>query len=545
MKMKIKIGAKLGIGFALVLCLMVVSTVLTYFKMNTVEENVSRMTEIRIPSIDLGRQLQNNINYCASKARQTILAGTDSKRKAAAQQAFEKGWDNVDKSVASLPELAPRWTLQQNRDRLAAIRGQLPNLQKAQQATIDLASNGSRDAGVRAGNEYADHATAVVDGITKSLGDMVEAFDKLLIENKENLAEAQRSMLVTMGITAVLALVAGCMIAVFLGRSISKSTSSVLHQAEAIAAGDLTGQETKLSSNDELGELTTAINKMQSNLRQMIQSISENAQNVANASEEFSAVSQQIGANSEETSAQANAVSAATEEVNRGLQTVASATEEMSASIQEIAKNATEAAKVANSAMKTASDTNLIVAKLGTSSAEIGQVIKVITSIAQKTDLLALNATVEAARAREVGAGFAVVANEVKELAKQTASATEDISRKIETIQADAKSAVTAIASISEVIGHVNDISGTIATAVEEQSATTSEMSRNLSEAAKGSGDVAQNIHGVAQAAQSTSQGATDSQKAAKELAQMSTQLQELVHRFKVTSNGHSSHTVT
>ena len=543
--MKIKIGAKLGIGFALVLCLMVVSTVLTYFKMNTVEENVSRMTEIRIPSIDLGRQLQNNINYCASKARQTILAGTDSKRKAAAQQAFEKGWDNVDKSVASLPELAPQWTLQQNRDRLAAIRGQLPNLQKAQQATIDLASNGSRDAGVRAGNEYADHATAVVDGITKSLGDMVEAFDKLLIENKENLAEAQRSMLVTMGITAVLALVAGCMIAVFLGRSISKSTSSVLHQAEAIAAGDLTGQETKLSSNDELGELTTAINKMQSNLRQMIQSISENAQNVANASEEFSAVSQQIGANSEETSAQANAVSAATEEVNRGLQTVASATEEMSASIQEIAKNATEAAKVVNSAMKTASDTNLIVAKLGTSSAEIGQVIKVITSIAQKTDLLALNATVEAARAREVGAGFAVVANEVKELAKQTASATEDISRKIETIQADAKSAVTAIASISEVIGHVNDISGTIATAVEEQSATTSEMSRNLSEAAKGSGDVAQNIHGVAQAAQSTSQGATDSQKAAKELAQMSTQLQELVHRFKVTSNGHSSHTVT
>ena len=377
--MKIKIGAKLGIGFALVLCLMVVSTVLTYFKMNTVEENVSRMTEIRIPSIDLGRQLQNNINYCASKARQTILAGTDSKRKAAAQQAFEKGWDNVDKSVASLSELAPRWTLQQNRDRLAAIREQLPNLQKAQQATIDLASNGSRDAVVRAGNEYADHVTAVVDGITKSLGDMVEAFDKLLIENKENLAKAQRSMLVTMGITAVLALVAGCMIAVFLGRSISKSTSSVFHQAEAIAAGDLTGQETKLSSNDELGELTTAINKMQSNLRQMIQSISENAQNVANASEEFSAVSQQIGANSEETSAQANAVSAATEEVNRGLQTVASATEEMSASIQEIAKNATEAAKVANSAMKTASDTNLIVAKLGTSSAEIGQVIKVIT----------------------------------------------------------------------------------------------------------------------------------------------------------------------
>ena len=128
----------------------------------------------------------------------------------------------------------------------------------------------------------------------------------------------------------------------------------------------------------------------------------------------------------------------------------------------------------------------------------------------------------------------------MKELAKQTATATEDISRKIETIQGDAKSAVTAIASISEIIRHVNNISGTIATAVEEQSATTSEMARNISEAAKGSGDVAQNIHGVAQAAQSASQGATDSQQAAKSLAAMSTRLQGLVQHFKIASNGNA-----
>jgi methyl-accepting chemotaxis protein len=334
----------------------------------------------------------------------------------------------------------------------------------------------------------------------------------------------------------------GLLMAIWIARTISRPINEVKEVAQRITAGDLTGKEISLSSNDEVGNLARSMNEMQEKLRSLVQSISENAQNVANASEEFSAVSHQISANSEETSAQANAVSASTEQVNRGLQTVASATEEMSASIQEIAKNATEAAKVADGAMKTALETNAIVSKLGTSSAEIGQVIKVITSIAQKTDLLALNATVEAARAGEVGAGFAVVANEVKELAKQTATATEDISRKIETIQADAKSAVTAIASISEVIGHVNDISGTIATAVEQQSATTSEMSRNVSEAAKGSNDVAQNIHGVAQAAQSTSQGATDSQNAAKQLAQMSTQLQELVHRFKVTGNGSSPH---
>jgi len=329
----------------------------------------------------------------------------------------------------------------------------------------------------------------------------------------------------------------GLVIAWSIARLISQPVLEVRDVASQIAAGDLSNSEIEVKSADEVGELARAINSMQGNLRQVIQSISENAQNVANASEEFSSVSQQITANSEETSAQANAVSAATEEVNRNLQTVATATEEMSASISEIAKNATEAARVAGSAMETANETNAIVSKLGESSAEIGQVIKVITSIAQKTDLLALNATVEAARAGEVGAGFAVVANEVKELAKQTAAATEDISRKIEAIQTDAKSAVAAIGQISGIISQVNQISGTIAAAVEEQSATTSEMSRNLTDAAKGAGEVGQNIHGVAQAAQNTSQGATDSLKAAQQLAKMSTQLRGLVEQFKLEKN--------
>ena len=227
-------------------------------------------------------------------------------------------------------------------------------------------------------------------------------------------------------------------------------------------------------------EVGKATNKTADTLKASMESIAENAQALSSASEELTATSQQMSANAEETSAQAGVVSASAEQVNKNLQTVATGTEEMSASIKEIAKNAHESAKVATGAVKVAEDTTQIVSKLGDSSTEIGQVIKVITSIAQQTNLLALNATIEAARAGEAGKGFAVVANEVKELAKQTAKATEDISRKIEAIQGDTKNAVSAISQISGVIKQVNDISNTIATAVEEQNATTNEMARNV-----------------------------------------------------------------
>jgi methyl-accepting chemotaxis protein len=258
------------------------------------------------------------------------------------------------------------------------------------------------------------------------------------------------------------------------------------------------------------------------------------ATSLASSSEELTSVSAQMSANAEETSAQANVVSAASEQVSKNVQTVATSAEEMTASIKEIAKNAAEAARVATSAVKVADKTNGTIAKLGESSVEIGKVIKVITSIAQQTNLLALNATIEAARAGEAGKGFAVVANEVKELAKETAKATEDISQKIEAIRADTKESVDAIGQISGIIRQINDISNTIASAVEEQTATTNEMTRNITEAAKGSSEIAQNITGVATAAKSTTAGATDTSKAATELARMSSDLQKVVAQFKV-----------
>ncbi len=351
--------------------------------------------------------------------------------------------------------------------------------------------------------------------------------------------KAVRSSVVTLLATGIVIAAIVSLLSFLIARGIIGPLGKTLIVLQALAEGDLR-KKVEVDSKDEIGAMGNALNQAIAGVASAIQSIAETSIHVASASEELSSTSQQITANSEETSAQANVVSTSAQQVSQNLQTVATGAEEMGSSIREIAKNATEAAKVATGAVKVAETTTATVSKLGDSSTEIGQVIKVITSIAQQTNLLALNATIEAARAGEAGKGFAVVANEVKELAKETAKATEDISRKIEAIQTDTKAAVDAIASISEVINQVNGISNTIATAVEEQNATTNEMARNVSEAAHGSGEITSNIAGVAQAAESTSRGAGDTQKAAQQLVETSTELRRLVEQFKIDKNaGH------
>jgi methyl-accepting chemotaxis protein len=288
----------------------------------------------------------------------------------------------------------------------------------------------------------------------------------------------------------------------------------------------------KLKMEQEIKENSEREKQKAEELAGIMTTVATNASALGSSSEELTAVSTEMSASSEETSAQANVVSAAAEQVSSNVQTVATGVEEMSASIREIAANATEAAKVAQQAVAIADSTNQTISKLGDSSNEIGKVIKVITSIAEQTNLLALNATIEAARAGEAGKGFAVVANEVKELAKETAKATEDIGQKIEAIQVDTQAAVDAIKQIGGIITQINNISNTIASAVEEQSATTNEISRNVAEAAKGSTEIAQNITSVAKAAQSTTEGANNTQQAAAQLSRMAADLQKLVAQF-------------
>ena len=531
--MKLTLGKKLGLGFGVILALMVFSATMTYLKSSSMQQTQDQALDVRFPSVAAGKDLQRNLNQTQSKGRQAILAGAEPARREAAKKLFDSAWDDIGKYIAEMDELAPRWSVQTNRDHLGEIKKQLPLLRAAQEAAMTHAVGSEHDV-VKAGNEFAEQATPASEAIKESLGTMADTFAKTVDENKQVLKADNRSLILTMALTTFAALGIGIFVATFLSRRIAGATQSVLLQAEAIAAGDLTRHDLKAQSQDELGDLATAINKMSGSLKRMILAITENSIHVASGSEELSSTSEHISANSHETSAQAKVVSDSTAQVSQNLQTVATGAEEMSSSIKEIAKNATEAARITTSAVRVAEATTATVSKLGESSTEIGQVIKVITSIAQQTNLLALNATIEAARAGEAGKGFAVVANEVKELAKETAKATKDIGLKIEAIQTDTKEAVVAIASISGVINQINDISNTIATAVEEQNATTNEMARNISEAARGSGEITSNIAGVAQAAESTSRGASDTQKAARQLVETAAELRHLVEQFKI-----------
>jgi methyl-accepting chemotaxis protein len=330
----------------------------------------------------------------------------------------------------------------------------------------------------------------------------------------------------------VIGVVVGLALGLYVTRLVVRPLRTVGEVIDAVAEGDLT-RTAGIDSKDEIGAMARALDRANERTRQVIASFTTAAHTLAASSEQLSTTSLGIASSADQTSAQAGLISAAAEEVSVNIQTVAASSDEMAASITEIAHNASEAARVAGAAVQSTQTANEAVAKLGESSEQVGNVVKVITSIAEQTNLLALNATIEAARAGDAGKGFAVVASEVKDLAQETAKATEDIATRIETIQNDISSAVSAIAEISTVIAQIDQYQTTIAAAVEEQTATTQEIGRNISEAATGSGDIAKNILGVATAAQTTTEGVSQSRQATAELARMSADLQRLAAGFR------------
>ena len=332
---------------------------------------------------------------------------------------------------------------------------------------------------------------------------------------------------------AIAALVLSGLLALLVARAVVAPIGRLRDRMADIADGDGDLTQRVEESPTELGQLGAAFNRFMQKVATTVRGIADAADELTRASGEITDVSGRLAGSARASQEQAGLVTESAGRVSQNVDTVAAGAEEMGASIREIAENAAEAARVTSSAVQVAEQTTATMSKLGTSSEEIGEVLRTITSIAEQTNLLALNATIEAARAGESGKGFAVVASEVKELAQETARATEDISGRIGAIKADTAEAVAAIEQIAAVILKISDYSTTIASAVEEQTATTNEMSRSVSDAAHGSREIAGVIAGVADAATSTTGGAGETEAAAARLASLSERLRTLVGSFR------------
>ena len=369
--------------------------------------------------------------------------------------------------------------------------------------------------------------------------------------------DMRNAMLIAVLIVAVVIGIIGFLFS----RSITNPIAGMTDSMGVLAGGDLDAEIPAQDRTDEIGEMAAAVQVFKENairvkemeaeaaeqekraaaektrlMNQMADdfqaSVGGVVQTVSSAATELQSSAQSMTAISEETSTQATAVAAASEEASTNVQTVASAAEELSSSISEISRQVQQSTEIAGSAVGAAQKADEMVQGLAMSAQKIGEVVEMITDIADQTNLLALNATIEAARAGDAGKGFAVVASEVKNLATQTAKATEEIGGQINGIQSATQDSVQAIQGITKTIGEISEVSAAIAAAVEEQGAATSEIARNVEQASAGTSDVTTNIASVNTAADETGKAANDVLAAAGTMSMQSEKLSSEVNSF-------------
>ncbi len=347
-----------------------------------------------------------------------------------------------------------------------------------------------------------------------------------------------RSALLALMITVSLVLGISAIVITRLVRRLSATVDAL----EQVAEGDFT-TSVEVNSNDEVGRIGEALNTAVSSVRSTLTSIDSTANSLAQSAAALQSVSTSMNRNAAEASGLAVDVSSSAQQTSSSVQMVDDATSQMSESFTEISSHASEAARIAAQAVESATVATDGVTRMQQTGDRIGSVIGLITGIAAQIDMLALNATIESARAGEAGRGFAIVADEVKRLARETTVAADEISASVQAIQDEMGSAVGSISEISAVIGSINESQTAIAAAVEQQTALNSDISHSVTEAAGGVTTIADNVTGVAQAAEATSQGADETEHAADQLADLATHLTQLVGEFRISDAGPQKNT--
>ena len=565
--MKLKIRSQLLLAFGVVLGLVLISSAVVFIKAADVAKKLAYMKDIRVPTQVMANGLQFNLLKSRSDVRRVLLFVVDGQIDKAKtyQQKVEVDWAATNSDFAALPAMSARFVLQENKDRVANLAVELPALQAEETRIVEAALA----AGPRGVASVDGELTKTVEpqglAVRTVAVTLTQSLTALMESDVESQLQSQSQEEWVLVISTLLALVVGIAVAFIFSGRIVGALAPVVGRLQAIAGGDLSGAplpEELRSRTDELGELASASQTMSDNLRRLMGGISSGAHTLASAATELTAISRQtasgtasmadrahsVAAAAEQASSNTLSIAAGMEQSSSNLSSVASATEQMSATVGDISANTGKARAISEQASGQAQNITDQMQKLGQAAQEIGHVTETITNISAQTNLLALNATIEAARAGAAGKGFAVVANEIKELAKQTAEATEDIKARIAGIQGSTGSAIRDIGQITNVIRDVGGIVASIAAAIEEQATVTRDVAGNIAQASVGvqeanervsqtaevSRSIARDIAGVNAAVTDIRLGGEQVQSSALVLSKLAEQLGAQVAQFRV-----------
>ncbi|MBF0209375.1 MAG: methyl-accepting chemotaxis protein [Desulfamplus sp.] len=547
-----KLGTKMGAGFGIVILMSIIISISGIGKINLIENNLNKLYRHPHTVITTMLKIDGNIIRMRLAMRYLRLAKNSDDFKKIEQQLSDyeaeifKDFDLVKERFLGDQTIV--------NDSIELFRG----WKAFRDEEIELVKiSDIKSANDVAENKVIPHA----DKINKATNLVIEFAEKKAFEFMSNSEKEASSAIIQSYVILAGVMVAGAIFGFFITKGVTIPIKRALNMANAMSNGDFT-VTIRNNRKDEVGELSDALNQMNQNLKNVIQNIVDSVKTLTESSTLLTDVSNSMASGAEETASQANSVASAVEEMSSSMNSVASAMEEstttigmistaaeqMTSTINEIAKSSGQGRTITNDAVTKAKNTTQRVEELGEAAKLVGRVTETITDISEQTNLLALNATIEAARAGEAGKGFAVVANEIKELARQTSQATLEIKNNIEGMQKSTSVSIQEIKTISVIINDINDISASIAAAVEEQSAATSEITRNVREASEGlqevnhnvvqvsdvSRDIASNVAGVSQVAGEMAESSSQLNRNSKELGGLAQQLNSIVAKFKI-----------